>query len=405
MYRQFGLIFLILLLLGCESTLEIKLEHKEPQIAVISLFTENEPWQVLVQRTVGVQENLTQSPRIENATVTIAGSDGSLVELTHRGGGFYYSDTSLPKPEIMYTLRVDAGGYGSVEANDQIPRQVKVENIKYIEARERTEITFSDEPGIKNYYAISFLTDYLQWSSFSVLSPELYDQMKRFSIQDPLATYIDQPEVSHALIHDKPFDGTRFTLSLSKSDHDKLTTYVRSISKNYYDYYLSKIVQKNAKGQAFSEPAPLRSNIRGGQGVFAGYSSHVEGDILPETIKDLVLGTYEQRRNSQSETIEFTLHPNYTVTGFMRYTKGSETINVSLDGGYSITNNESYDHSIQLHHTQESFFRNTALKVGVGFRYNEPDVTTSLSFSAFSHDSNGDPMDFGRFFSKKDAEE
>lgn len=402
MYRQLGLIFLILLL-GCESILEIRLDHEDPQIVVIGLFTKNEPWQVLVQRTVGVQEDLTQTPRIEDAVVTIEGSDGSMVELTHKGGGFYYADTSLPRVGIMYTLKVKAEGYRSVEANDQVPRLVRVQDVKHITDRERTEISLFDEPRIENYYAISFLDDNLYWSYFRVLNPELYDQMKRFSIQDPFSTYIDQPEVRHALIHDKPFDGRQFILSLSRSYDDHPTTYVRSISRSYYDYYLSKIVQENTRGANFSEPAPLRSNVFGGQGVFAGYNLHVEGDVHPEMIGELILGTYEEvYPDSRSDRIEFTLHPNHAVTGFMQYTKDSEVINVSLDGGYSITNNESYEYLLQLHHTQASFFRNTELSINDRNGVDDPEIKIYLSATADALDRNGNYVSFSRSFFKRD---
>lgn len=373
MYHVFRLFFLITLL-GCESTLEIELERVNPEIVVTSVFTEDTPWQVLVQHTVGIQEDSVIPSIIDHAIVTIEGSNGSFLELAHKGGGFYYADALLPQSGVAYTLKVKADGYNSVQATDQVPIPVRVKNVQYNEDGQRVEIMLDDEENVNNYYEISiFLFPQISQQRFSVLNAELAEQMKRFAIQDPFLPYVDRPDVTVALINDSPFDGKQFNLSLSMVFGSRnLSTYVRSTSKAYYDYYFSKTMQENTGDLPFAEPAPLKSNVLGGQGIFAGYSLHVDGGLSPKNLKDQVIGTYylSQTQIYPSDPdavlakIKFTLHPDHSVTGFMQYPSGNDsTVVISLDGGYTIMDNESYYHLIQLHHNTDTFFRNVGLRI------------------------------------------
>lgn len=385
MHRLFGLILLVALF-GCENVLEIELEQVHPEMVVTSTFTENEPWQVLVHRTVGIQEDATLPSIVGHAIVTIEGSDGSFLELTHKGGGFYYGDTSLPQPGVMYTLKIKADGFRDVEATDHIPGKAKVLDVQYtrgdIDEGIDITITLDDEAEIENYYAVSLWSSrQIYKQSFSVLNAELTEQMNQFVAQEPFFPYADRPMVEDALIHDHPFDGKQFDLSLSIEFLSEIpSTYVRSVSKAYYDYYLSRIVQQNTEDLWYAEPAPLKSNIRGGHGVFAGYSLHVVGDLSPANVKNQILGTY-YLSSTIVEPIEstvyqvkneFTLHPDYSVTGFIQYPSGGNSGTVSVDGGFTITDTGAFDYLIQLHHDADTFFRNAELEITYTGTYEDP---------------------------------
>ncbi len=411
MGRPFYLFFWGIILLGCENVLEIELEHVDPEIVVTCVFTENTPWQVLIQHTVGIQEDLVIPSVIEHAIVTIEGNDGTFLELIHRGGGFYYADTSLPQPGVTYTLKVEADGFTGIVASDQIPKQAKVQNVRYDEDSRRIAIILDDEDGVDNYYSISIWADPgIYQQAFSVLNAELAEQMKRLAIHDPFAPYVDRPEVENALIHDRQFDGDQITILLSMGfGSGNPSTYVRSISEAYYNYYLSKIVQENTEGLPFAEPAPLRSNVIGGQGVFAGYSLRVDGDLTPEKMKNQAIGAYYRSEtqiypsdpDAILSKIEFTLHPDHSVTGFMQYPSENDSrVTISLGGGYTITSNESYYYLVQLHHSTDTFFRNVALRI-----HNKPrGQGIYLSTDQTVTDRNGNFTTISRTFSKQEED-
>ncbi|MCY4224626.1 MAG: hypothetical protein OXF06_07295, partial [Bacteroidetes bacterium] len=70
MNRWFGIVCLIVLS-GCENVLEIELAPTESEITVTSIFTENEPWQVLLQPTVPIQDAASIPPVNKDAKVVI----------------------------------------------------------------------------------------------------------------------------------------------------------------------------------------------------------------------------------------------------------------------------------------------------------------------------------------------
>lgn len=419
MYRRLSLILLIIFL-GCEGVLEIELEPPEKEIAVTGVFTENTPWQVVLQRTVGIQEASSESSVIDDAIVTIDGSNGSFVQLDHKGGGFYYSDASLPVAGVSYTLQVEAEGYRRVQATDEVPGPAKVQEVRRINEQSRFEITLDDTPGVTNHYAVFVLSPNLQRVRFNVLNTELDDQMRMFAIQDPFSPYVDRPQVAVALIHDKPFDGEPFDLILSPGDKISGTTsvYVHSISKAYYDYLLSKSIQENAEDLAFAEPAPLTSNIQGGQGFFAGYSLYADGDLSPQNIQDKMIGTYSQSSYGQypenlsvkPPLIEFTLHPDHSVTGRMEIQPSGENEEVAvlpLNGAYTLRYTFAIrgglDYFVQLYHDEDTFFRNTVLNLyvrGTSRPFSEQD--TYLSSYQEGRDKDGNYARISRSFTRSD---
>lgn len=357
-------------------------------MVVLSTFTENTPWQVKIQRTVDLQGSSPQSPAVKDATVTISGNDGSFVELVHRGGGFYYSDESLPKTGVLYTLKAQASGYQSVEATDQIPNSIQIEKVQILAKQDLIKIELYDEADIRNYYQITVVSTDLVRRPFTVLNGELEDQMTQFAIQDPLVPDVSRPEVDMALIHDAPFNGKQFSIALSAylsylsgafelSDSPQIerSVYISSTSKAYYDYYLSKFVQSNNKNLPFSEPTPVISNVINGHGVFAGYNLYVGGSkITPETIKQSLIAKYElEHYNSEyperhrSHKIEFSLHEDMSVTGFMNFPQLSPNTApqiVSLAGGFSITqSNPRYEYVVELHHDATTFFKDAQLEI------------------------------------------
>ncbi len=376
--RWFGIVCLIVLS-GCENVLEIELAPTESEITVTSIFTENEPWQVLLQPTVPIQDASSIPPVIKDAKVVIEGSDGSFIKLTYIGGGFYHSDAFLPQMGIRYTLRVEADPYPNIVASDQIPRSAIVEKVVRFKDKDQVIIRINDEEEISNYYAISVLSQNTDRRSFLVTNPELDDQMRRFALQEPFQPFIDRPMVETAYLHDRPFDGDQLDLSLDVgSETQDLTVLVNSISKAYYDYAVSKGIQENIEDLPFAEPAPIQSNVQGGQGFFVGYNLHVDGELSPEEMKKRLLGQYYLSSyrhlddlNPIKPTIEFTLNNDHSVAGFMETLPTSENEDkkvISLNGGYtfrhSISIRGTIFYYIQLHQDQHTFFQNTILTFG-----------------------------------------
>ena len=385
MHRAIAVFILVSGVLGCENVLEIELRDATSEIVVIAPFTPGIPWQVSLQRTVSIQDTSPKPDMIENALVKIQGDDGSVIELSHWGGGFYTSPTTFPKLGVTYTLTVEADGYKRVEASDRIPDPVIVRDVKISDsdAERLIEIAITDDGDTENYYELALINKDLSiWrEEFIVTNPELEDQMRSFAIQDPTIPYVVRPELNRALIRDTPFNGKSYTISLKQIDPQQdpvgRSAYIRTVSKAHYEYYRSQIIQENANNAAFSEPANIRSNVQNGQGIFAGYHLRVHGEVTYQSIKDRITGTYKAVKydyfdNGESKdylflgaSIELTLNPDYSTSGQMNLPPldtDSSTDDVKvipLNGGYSILGYDSFYgyYILTLYHSSDTILR------------------------------------------------
>ncbi len=414
MYRILGLVLLLSVVTGCENLIEIELPDSSPEIVVIAPFTTDIPWQVSLQRTVGIHDTTPKPAVIENATVKIQGDDGSEVELSYWGGGFYTSPATFPKVGVTYTLTVEADGYKRVEARDRIPDPPTVRDVRVFnsEIDRRFEIEIDDDGNVENYYELAIIYPYLRSEAFIVTSSELEEQMRSFAIQDPLSPDVTRPELNSALIQDTPFNGEIYVISLTEvqpnDDVPEQSVYIRAVSRAYYEYYRSQIIQKNTDNLPFSESANILSNIQNGQGIFAGYHLYVHGETTYQSIMDRIPGTYTATKynyydnddNSpysldylnRGASIQLTLKPDYSTTGQMHLppldsdSPTDDVKVVSLDGGYSI---QAYDffnghYILTLYHSSDTILRDIQFRIGQdapNFQYLILDSELSQAFS------------------------
>ena len=395
MYRIFGLALLLFAVTGCENLIEIELPDSSPEIVVIAPFTTDIPWQVTLQRTVGIHDTTPKPAVIENATVKIQGDDGSEVELSHWGGGFYTSPTTFPKVGVTYILTVDADGYKRVEARDRIPEPVTVRDVRIADlGNERHfDIEIQDDENVENYYELAITYTDLMSENFIVTSPELEEQMRSFAIQDPLVPDVTRPRLNRALIRDTPFTGKRYVISLTQlqpdDDAPEQSVYIRTVSKAHYEYYRSQIIQENANSLPFAESANILSNIQNGQGIFAGYHLYVHGETTYQSVMDRISGTYKATQYdyydndndndspyrldylSRGASIQITLNPDYSTTGYMHLppldsdSPTEEIKVVSLDGGYSIQGYNSFYgyYIVTLYHSSDTILRDIQFEI------------------------------------------
>ncbi len=396
MYRILSPILLLTAVTGCENLIEIELPDSSSELVVIAPFTVDIPWQVTLQRTVNTHDTSPTPVVIENARVTIQGEDGSVVELSDWGGGFYISPTTFPQVGVTYNLTIEAEGYKRVEARDRIPEPVIVRNVRISDVGgiRYFDVEIEDDGNIENYYELTITDKFLiPGQNFIVTSSELEEQMRNFAIQDPLAPDVTRPLLNRALIRDTPFNGKRYVISfnsileqlniIQEDVTGEQSVYIHTVSRAYYEYYRSQIIQENASNLPFAESASILSNVKNGQGVFAGYHLYVHGDITYQSIKDRLIGTYVATRYNYRDTdvndisggqidylsggasIELTLNSDYSTTGQMRLpplgldSPTDEAEVVSLNGGYSILRYDPFYgyYALSLYHSSDTILR------------------------------------------------
>ncbi len=363
---------------GCETVVDADIETGPAQLVVTSLFTPDEPWRVVVQRTVGTQEVAAFPAVVEDATVTIRGHDGSFVALSHKGGGFYHANSPSPRFGVTYTLHAAADGFRTVEAVDRLPEPVVVMAVRVRarsdadQATRRIDIEIRDDGEVRNFYELSVLHNKQGYEvPFTLLNAELEDQIRSLDPGDLFEPELTTPYVRRALIRDDPFDGKLFTFRLeTESIYGDATIYIRTVSEAYYLYRRTRLLQQDADHNPFVEPVRIQSNIRGGQGVFAGYSLDAHGALSSRRLRSMISGAYtavgfEGRENNEpvnylaeGGSVAITLRPDFTVVGRMRLpsSDGAPTT-IALDGGFSFQGSD-----IRLFHSTDTVLRDMDLR-------------------------------------------
>ncbi len=286
---------LVLFGMGCESVIDFDFDAQEPRLVIQGIFLPDEAWHVVVQRTVSPGEVAPGYPLpVDGAEVTIRGDDGSLIRLAPQGGGMYTAPEA-PRVGVGYTLEAVAEGFSPVRAEDRIPELFFEPGwpVPYPSPRLRFDIPLRDDPAQENYYEVILLTEIRQPISFTLLNPELDEQLRMQVFSDVFEPGTSRPYVRSALLNDRTFNGREIVLKLEADmEVSNASVWVRVVSEAYYRYMLSRRRSRITEESLFVEPVPVRSNVEGGQGIFAGYSSFTFGGVSESIHRYQTTGRY-----------------------------------------------------------------------------------------------------------------
>ncbi len=187
-----------------------------------------------------------------------------------------------------YTLEVVSDEFGTAKAVSTVPELPVIDNITYDE----------------NYYIEEY--DTLDKLEFNIIDPEENDNYYLFNINSTiykrnkyhLYLYIstDDPIIKETywdfdkgiIISDKTFNGQKRKISLKvnyyaninpneeKIDLDTVLINSKGITKDYYNFLLSKIQHDQADDNPFAEPVNIYNNIENGYGLFSIENSEVK---------------------------------------------------------------------------------------------------------------------------------
>jgi hypothetical protein len=275
----------------CTKIIEIDFPEHEPKLVVNSLFTDGQRIRVHLSKTASAYEYST--PTFENGLVRLFCNDEEIDTLIFNNG-YYFSNINAEQGE-KYSLKVSAPEMDDVSSEDSIPGKTLIESYVHRDSVMmndynypvmQLELGFTDKPG-PDFYELSVIADYyvadfnyrhsvgFKYSTDPVLvstglldyyaesivfTDELFDA-EQTSIK---ANYwIQTGEMP--LIGEGPEYGYILFVSL------------RSISESYYNYIRKQIIyQFSLESNIFTglpDPVHMYSNITGGYGIFAGYSS------------------------------------------------------------------------------------------------------------------------------------
>ncbi len=316
MSKPIFIALLCVVLCACESPLDFQNpESYTPSLVITDYFTPDSIWSFRVSRSIALSQPAFPSELfIENATVFIQGASGYQEELIHSGRGVYCSGSGVyPEVGEMYTIEVESSGYESIRATSHAP-QLKSEllGIQTVDSTlfgqvyiptHRLRLRVTDLPG-KSYFRLRIVqvlpACYNEESGLTRIDPNsdrfeyhLDSFTSSTSSFFPDALSLDEPpnplygdiniRFRNAYFSDRLFQNTEqefelffqpFPLTDDVSKHFMLI--LSALSEEVVLYERSEFLQieyLENNDYLFTTPVELHSNIEGGLGIFAGYTS------------------------------------------------------------------------------------------------------------------------------------
>lgn len=287
---------------SCEEPVDFEIDE-QASIVVNSNFTANQDLQVVVSKTQSITSK-GEPEFVENATITVF-SNQELVEILEFVGDanppYYRSNILNPVPGEVYTIKVDVIGFETVTGTTSIPLPVAIKDV-IIEPtygkdlNDKTTVNFivsvtiDDPVDIDNFYHIYFrqeLIPYTLVDGDTIASDDVNTwtnlEMSLVDINFPAEKYFDGQSF---LIKDDLFNGIEtimqfkgyYSYDESAFLPGNFIVELRTVSQAYYDYHSSlnlNYQQTGNNNSDLSNETVIVDNITNGEGIFAGYSSHL----------------------------------------------------------------------------------------------------------------------------------
>lgn len=191
-------------------------------------------------------------------------------------------------------LSLSKPAFGEVTTSAVIPNEIGILQFDTTNKRpgiQGLRVSFYDRPLEENYYQISLkgkrwfyvIDPHTGIRTDSTYSSEVIDMksVNRLFFSD---NNIVNNRQNFELLNDKIFNGKNFVLDVDvstfqlseqtdRSDVKELQMELKNISADYYDFLATLSLNRPVYGGPFSISSQVPSNIKGGYGVFATYST------------------------------------------------------------------------------------------------------------------------------------
>ncbi|MBN2521590.1 MAG: DUF4249 domain-containing protein [Bacteroidales bacterium] len=281
------LIFSILVLYSCRELVQDEFPYFSPVPTINSILIADSTLKVHVSLAGKIDTN--QLVFIDNAEVLLYVNEQFKDTLTYFDKGIYYSST-LVEPLKTYYCEVNIPGYQKVSCSDYLPKPAIISEIVHINQAGKDEegftypaikFTFNNNPSENLYFEVAIK-----------LIRNRYEKLVELqTITDPVILNEGLPIAvfSNELISGESYSITiNYTTGSASSQGTNLYPLIlefRSVSHDYYQYVKQLYLYEKGRypdNLASSLTAfPLYSNIHGGYGIFAGYSSIQSDTIYP----------------------------------------------------------------------------------------------------------------------------
>ena len=278
------LLFSLLTLYSCRELVQDEFPDFQPVPTVNSILVVGDLLKVHVSLAGKLDSN--KLALVDNAAVLIYVDEEYKETLINIGEGIYLSFVVV-EPLKTYRCDVSISGYQTVSCSEALPEPAKISNIVHTNKAGRDEegmtypaitFTFNNNPAEKQYFEV--IIRLIQSGHESAADLE--------TIVDPVILNEGLPIAlfSNDLIADSTYTMTiNYTTGSAGSTngeplHANLFPFIlelRSVSYNYYQYVKQLYLYEKGRYPEFLAgsitASSLHTNVKGGYGIFAGYSS------------------------------------------------------------------------------------------------------------------------------------
>lgn len=281
---------------GCETTELYDGPELLDRIVVSGAFEAGASWRISLHEAYSLRDPYPTRgiPRpIRDAHVMVTAANGSEVNLAHTRDGIYTA-AGAPVPGATYTLRITHPEWGTAEAVGSAPlaprlRVSRFERIREGRIGDRPTTVYeadvevsSVQPGYVMIEGFQHLPAYGQtapsiWSGVAI---EGDTQVLRGSFADMGPIWVGWGEYGRRYFM-TPFAAgetrsTTLTVQVWRNpgSGNELRLRASTLSGELQRHLATLHFQEATGRDPFAEPVRIYTNVRGGHGVFAGYSTH-----------------------------------------------------------------------------------------------------------------------------------
>ena len=279
--KKYLLFLLGLLTVSCSNDNFSEQKNIESKIVVEGWIEEGDYANVLLSSSIPVTDGIDSTNVlnhvIRSAKITI--SDGEHSEVLrvkndkNRIPPFvYFGSTLMGQAGKEYTMKIEYLNR-VIEATTTIPKSVQLKSAEYIK-KNATDTTgyvfvkFDDPVSEKNYYQIATKVE----GEEPIFVPSFYGNLDDKNFKSSAI----EMQINRGILL---FPKTKFTPNFTDGDliHVKLRTQTKE-SLDFWNSWQNEIV--NAKNPIYPSNTSLKSNIKGGIGIWAGYG---QSNIILQT--------------------------------------------------------------------------------------------------------------------------
>lgn len=270
-----------LLAVSCSNDNFNEQKNIESKIVLEGWIEEGDYANVLLSSSIPVTDGIDSTNVlnhvIRSAKITISDGENSEVLRVKNDKNrippfVYFGSTLMGQAGKEYSIKIEYLNR-VVEATTTIPKSVQLKSAEYIK-KNATDTTgyvfvkFDDPVSEKNYYQIATKVE----GEEPIFVPSFYGNLDDKNFEKPAI----EMQINRGILL---FPKTKFTPNFTDGDliHVKLRTQTKE-SLDFWNSWQNEIV--NAKNPIYPSNTSLKSNIKGGIGIWAGYG---QSNIIIQT--------------------------------------------------------------------------------------------------------------------------